>query len=128
VIQQKGPGFWEQLVDRIEVNVKALPELEGTELAGSVSTSGESSGELSCIIQVDRRSVKFGPELSHMSLFYKPGEPRIRRWYQDQAMNEIELVTRDNEVLAVIDGIGHLTAPELGDQIVEWMAERVSQS
>lgn len=125
LIQQGGPDFWKQLVDRVGVNVRALPELEGEELTGSVSLSAASGGELSCFIQVDRRSVRFGPELSHMSLFYRPGESRIRRWYQDREMSDIELVTYHNEVRAVIDGSAPMTAEDLGDQIVEWMAEHV---
>ncbi|MGD0099269.1 MAG: hypothetical protein ABSC60_02865 [Acidobacteriota bacterium] len=125
LIQQKGPDFWQQLVNRLEANVTALPELEDEELAGSVSPSAPSGGELSCFIEVDRRSVEFGPELSHMSLLYKSGGSRIRRWYQDREMNDIELVTYHNEVRAVIDGSAPMTAEDLGDQIVEWMAERV---
>jgi hypothetical protein len=125
LIQQGGPDFWKLLVDRVGVNVRALPELEGEELAGSASLSGASGGELSCFIQVDRRSVRFGPQLSHMSLFYQSGGSRIRRWYQDQEMEDIALVTHRNEVRAVIDGDAPMTAQQFGDHIVEWMAERV---
>jgi hypothetical protein len=123
-IQQRGPDFWKQLVDRVEVNVRALPELEGEELAGSVSP-GASGGELSCFIQVDRRSVKFGPELSHMSFFFRPGESRIRRWYQDRELDDIELVIDRDVVCAVINDSTPMTAQQLADYTVERMAKNV---
>jgi hypothetical protein len=125
VIKDTGPEFWKQLVDRVGVNVGALPSLEGEELAGSVSVTGTAGAELSCHIQVDRRSVRLGPELSRMNLFYRPGESRIRRWYQNREMGDIELVKYRNEVRAVIEGANPMTAQELGDRTVEWMAERV---
>lgn len=124
MIRQQGPEFWQQLVERLQVNANALTELQGEELFGTVSHSN-GGGERSCHIGVDRRSVKFGPALSRMNLFYNPGDHRIRRWYQDRDIGDIELVLRGNEVRAVGDGVSPKTAQQLAEHLVMWMAERV---
>lgn len=123
LIHKSSPQFWAQLVDRLGVNVKALPKLAGEELVGSVSQLA-SGGEENCHIQVNRQSVRFGPELSRMNLFYRPGGSRIRCWYQNQDAGDIELVRSGNEVRA-IDGAARVTAHELADHLVKWMADRV---
>jgi hypothetical protein len=124
LVEQKGPDFWKRLLDRLADNVKALEKLEGEDLNGSMS-SGSPAGELDCQIHVNRSSVRFGPELSHMSLFYRPGGSRIRRWYQDQPIEDISLVEVNNEVLARAGNNTPMTAEQLADYIVESMAEKV---
>jgi hypothetical protein len=125
-VQTGSPEFWQHLLDRLAFNVKALPELPDDELVGSVSPMGAAhSPELSCHIQVNRQSVRRGPELSKMNLWYQPGGDRIRRWYQDRKMDDIDLQPGHNGVVAVIDGKMPMTAERLGDHIVRWMADRV---
>jgi hypothetical protein len=124
LIREHGPEFWRQLVEHLQLNANALKELQGEELFGSVSHSN-GGGEQRCYIGVDRRSVKFGPELSRMNLFYKPGGQRIRCWYQDRAFGNIELVRYRDEVRAVDDGGSPKTAQQLANALVMWMAERV---
>lgn len=123
VVEENGPAFSKQLVDRIGINVKALKELAGEELTGTISLANHGR-ELNCYFQVNRQSVRYGPELSRMSLFYKPGGNRIRRWYQDQDAGDLQLVSNGNEVRASVGGTP-ATAQQLADHIVEWMAERV---
>jgi len=122
-VQAGGPDFWKRFVDRTIVNVRALPDLKGEELIGSVSPS-TGSPEHSCHIQVNRSSVPYGPELSKMNLWYAPGSNQIRCWYQDQPMPNFLLGVRGVEVLAAVGG-DHYTAEQLADHIIEWMAARV---
>jgi hypothetical protein len=126
LIHDKGPEFWQQLVDRIGINVGALKELEldGEEIVGTMS-HGNDGAERNCHIQVNRVSVRFGPELSQMNLWYRPGGNRIRRWYQNRDAGDIGLVSQGSEVRAVVDRSGPFTAHRLADSLVEWMAEQV---
>lgn len=126
-IEVAGPDFWQRFVDRVLVNAQALEKLDGEELVGRVShaTSPMRTGvEQNLYIQVNRQSVRFGPELSKMNLWYVPGGSRIRCWYQDQEMAEIQLAIRGNDVRAALAGNIH-TAEDMADHIVQWMAERV---
>jgi hypothetical protein len=126
LVQSEGREFWAQLLGRLELNVKALPALVGAELVGSASPSGgPTTPELSCHIQVNRQSVKHGPALSKMNLWYHPGGYRIRRWYQDCEMEDITLQPGRKGVEAVIDDYPPMTAVELGDHIVRNMALQV---
>jgi hypothetical protein len=123
LIHEKGSEFWQELVERIETNMKALKELEGAELVGSVSHSDRGS-ERNCRFQANRQSVRFGPELSHMSFWHIPGKNRIRRWYQDQNAGEIELVAYGGEVRALANN-RPITARELADLTIQRMVEKV---
>jgi hypothetical protein len=123
LIHDKGLEFWQELVDQIAVNVSALKELEGEELVGTVSQSDHGL-ERNCYFQINRQSVRFGPELSRMSFWYLPGGGRIRRWYQNQNAGDIELVAYRDEVRALVNN-RPVTARELADLIVQWMAEKV---
>jgi hypothetical protein len=127
LVQEGGSEFWQHLIDRLAFNVKALTELPEEELAGSVSPMGGAmhSPELSYHIQVNRQSVRLGPELSKMNLWYQPGGARIRRWYQDRKMEDITLQPGRQGVVAIIDDNMPMTAERLGDHIVSWMADRV---
>ena len=125
VVGEKGPDFWKHFVDQVGNNVRALKELEGEELVGMMSHENNSA-ELHCYIQVNRQSVKWGPELSQMNLWYRPGTHRIRRWYQNADAGDIELISFGNEVRAKVDRSGPFTAEQLADRLVEWMAEQVS--
>jgi len=83
------------------VNGQALEKLDREELVGRVSqaTSPMRTGvEQNLYIQVNLQSVRFGPELSKMNLWYVPGGSRIRCWYQDQEMADIQLAIRGNDV------------------------------
>ena len=123
-VQTGGPEFWKQLLDRLTLNVNSLPALIGDELVGNASRSTDGP-ELSCYIQVNRQSVKHGPALSQMNLWYKPGGYRIRRWYQNREMKDIILQAGSKGVSAVIDGSEPMTAVELGDNIVRNMVFQV---
>jgi hypothetical protein len=123
LIRDKGLEFWQELVEQIAVNVNALKELEGEDLVGTISLSDRGT-ESNCYFQVNRQSVRFGPAPSHMSLWYTPGNGRIRRWYQDQNAGDIELVACGDEVCAIGDN-RPLSARELADVTVQWMAEKV---
>jgi hypothetical protein len=127
LVQTNGPEFWAQLLGRLELNVKALPALVGAELVGNASHSNPGPGtpEHSCHIQVARQSVKHGPALSKMNLWYQPGGYQIRRWYQDRKMEDISLQPGRKGVEAVIDDCSPMTAVELGDHIVRNMALQV---
>ena len=122
-VQAGGPDFWKRFIDRTIVNVRALPDLKGEELVGTVSPS-TGGPEHSCDIQVNRQSVRYGPELSKMNLWYAPGGNQIRCWYQDQPMPNFVLGIGGGKVLAAVGG-DHYTAEQLGDHIIEWMAARV---
>jgi len=122
-VQAGAPDFWKRFVDRTIVNVRALPNLKGEELIGSVSPS-TGGPENSCHIQVNRSSVRYGPELSRMNLWYSPGGNQIRCWYQDQPMPNFVLGVGGDEVLAAV-GDDDYTAEQLADCIIEWMAARV---
>jgi hypothetical protein len=122
-VQADGPDFWTRLVNRTIVNVRALPDFKGEELAGSVSPS-TGGPEHSCLIQVNRESVRYGAELSKMSLWYAPGGNQIRCWYQDQPLPNFVLGASGDGVVASVDGDIY-TAEQLADHIVEWMAARV---
>jgi len=122
-VQAGGLDFWKRFVDQTIVNVRALPDLKGEELIGSVSPS-TGGPEHSSHIQVNRSSVRYGPELSKMNLWYAPGGNQIRCWYQDQPMPNFVLGVRGDEVLAAV-GSDHYTAEQLADHIIEWMAARV---
>jgi hypothetical protein len=123
VIHDKGSDFWQELVTQIALNAKALVKLEGEELAGYFSLN-ERGPEHHCHLQVNRHSVRFGPELSLMNLWYAPGSAHIRRYYQNQNIGDIELVANHEEVRAIYNG-RPVTARELADATVQWMAERV---
>jgi hypothetical protein len=123
LIRDKGPDFWQQLVEHIAINVRALKELEGEELIGTISVSDQGH-ECNCYFQVNRQSVKFGPELSRMNLWYLPGGSRIRRWYQDQDIGDVELVAYGDEVRALYHS-SPIGAQQLAELTVESMAERV---
>jgi hypothetical protein len=126
LVQQGGREFWQQLLNRLKINTDALQRL-GDELYGSTSPMGDPAGggEVSCHIQVDRRSVRLGPELSQMNLFYQPGGHRIRRWYQNRPLDDIELRPSQEGVVAVVDESIPMTSEELADSLVQSMAERV---
>jgi hypothetical protein len=123
LIHDKGPEFWQELTDQIGVNVRALKELEGEELIGTISVADQGA-ERNCYFQVNRQSVRLGPELSHMSFWYAPGGYRIRRWYQNQDIGDIELVAQGDAVRALLQN-RPITARELADLTVQWMAEKV---
>lgn len=122
-VQACGPDFWKRFVDRTIVNVRALPDLKGEELIGSVSPS-TSAPEHSCHVQVNRSSIRYGPELSRMNLWYVPGGTQIRCWYQEQPVPNFVLGVRGDQVLAGV-GSDQYTAEQLADHIIEWMAARV---
>jgi|SRR5665213_406774 len=121
-----GPEFWARLTERLRINVDALPAL-GEELVGSVSLL-TGVPELHCHVQVNRQSLKHGPELSHLNLWYRQGGFQIRRWYQDREMPDVILQPSRGTIIATIDNRYHLTAEQLADLIVERMADRVSAS
>jgi len=125
-LRTAGPDFWQRFVNRVVANANALHTLNGEELVGNVSHSlpGGMTPEHNCYIQVNRQSVRFGPELSKMNLWFAPGSSKIRCWYQDQEMVDIQLGVRGGSVCAALAG-DLLTAEQLADHIVEWMAERV---
>jgi hypothetical protein len=123
VIRDKGLQFWQELADQLAVNVNALKELEDEELVGTIVLT-EQGTERNCRFHVNRQSVRFGPDPSHMSLWYIPGNGRIRRWYQDQNAGDIELVAYGDEVRARVDN-RTMKARELADRTVQWMAEKV---
>jgi len=123
IVSTRSSEFWKELVDRLGVNVKALPQLKGEELVGSISHETGPS-EHRCYIGVNRQSVQHGPELSWLNLFYRPGATIIRRWYMNEDIGGIELARYGDEVRAIISGKPK-TAQELADLIVRWMADRV---
>lgn len=59
-----------------------------------------------------------------MSFWYAPGGYRIRRWYQNQDIGDIELVAQGDAVRALLQN-RPITARELADLTVQWMAEKV---
>jgi hypothetical protein len=70
-------------------------------------------------------SVKYGPELSHLNLWYRQGGARIRRWYQDREMPDLILQPSRGTLVATVDDRSHLTAEQVADLIFERMADRV---
>jgi hypothetical protein len=59
----------------------------------------------------------------------KPGRPpraggRIRRWYQNRDVGDMELVAFDNQVRALVNN-RPVAARELADLTIQWMAEKV---
>jgi hypothetical protein len=131
VIRNGGPDYWKRLANSAAENARALRQLKGEDLAGycSISESPQAGNttEHNCHLQVNRESVRFGPELSQMNLWYVPGTSRIRCWYQNMNFGDIELVVRGNEVYGVFAG-KTLKAEQLGEHIVRFMAERVKAS
>jgi hypothetical protein len=128
LVRERGREYWLRLLDRLKFNTDALPTL-GEELYGSTSPMGDPAGkgEVSCHIQVDRRSVTPGPALSHTNLFFQPGGNRIRLWYQDQSMGDLELQPSGEGLVAVVGDGTALTAQELADYLVRRMAERIAR-
>ena len=99
-----GLGYWEQVARALLFDAQGLAQLEGAELQGSVSNGA--TGPMVLHIEVNRISVKHGPELSKMNLWYQPGMNRIRCWYQDQEQDDIHLVVSSkpepgSELLAI---------------------------
>jgi hypothetical protein len=128
-IEANGPEFWKRFTDRVVVNARALQQLDGEELFGFASVSStepvsSTEFEHNCHIQIERRSVKHGPEMTKMNLWYTPGENRIRYWYQDTERNDIQLVIQGNEIRAH-DAGNTLTAEQLADRFIQTMAEHV---
>ena len=107
---------------RLEVNVNALTLLPD-ELNGSVSPGDGTaeSPELSCHVEVNRRSTARGAASAMLNLYYLKGGARIRR-YDHRELGDITLEVR-HDVLAVIDDKPPKTAEELADHIVSTMAE-----
>jgi len=122
-IEAGGPDFWKRFTDRVVVNAKALQQLEGEELFGSASLS-VTGPEHNCYILIERRSVKHGPEMTKMNLWYTPGGSRIRCWYQDTERNDLRLVIQGNEIRADYAG-NILTTEQLADHFIQTMVEHV---
>jgi hypothetical protein len=128
-IHERGIGYWDQLALALQFNAQGLAKLQGAELQGSVS-KGATGPEHHLHIQVNRISVKHGPELSRMNLWYQPGTSRIRCWYQDQEQGDIQLVVSGKpeigrDVLAIFGSNPPMTADQLGERIIRLMASNV---
>ena len=128
-ISERGIGYWDQLALALQFNAQGLSKLQGAELQGSVS-KGATGPEHHLHIQVNRVSVKHGPELSRMNLWYQPGASRIRCWYQDQEQDDIQLIVSGKpeigrDVLAIFGSNPPMTADQLGEYVIRLMASKV---
>jgi hypothetical protein len=127
-VRAGAPDFWTRFVAGVEVNARALRDLEGAELVGNVSVSAPSSTspEHQCHISVNRVSTRLGPLLSNMNLWYAPGGSHIRCWYQNQPLPDFGLGIRENEVLATVGG-DQFTAEQLAEHVVQWMVKQLNR-
>jgi hypothetical protein len=125
-IQAGSPAFWQRFVDRAAANANALHKLDGEELVGSASHAlpGGMSPEHNCYIRAARQSTYYGPEMAWMNLWYTPRGGRIRCYYLDQPMEDIQLMVRAGRICAAFQGDA-IDAEELADRIVQGMTERV---
>jgi hypothetical protein len=130
-VHERGAEFWQQLVDRLAFNAKAVEQ-------GFFQTIDERltafalpehdlthTPDFSCHIQIDRLSVRNGPDSRQMLLYHRPGGNRIRRWYQRQELTDIELQAGPKGVAAVMDRNAPKTTQELADHIVRGMTNSV---
>lgn len=126
-VREGSPIFWNRFLARLKSNTDALPQLK-EELVGSTSVFGpgqQTSVEQSCILQVNRQSVKYGPEICQLNLFHRPGGTVIRRNFEGEPLSDIRLQVGEKEVKASVDGYGPFSPEELADHIVRSMVERV---
>ncbi len=126
-VANEGPDFWNKFTTHLKVNAESLPAL-GEELVGGASLMNGNvtqSPELQCHIEVRRQSVSHVPEISQMNLWYQPGGSRIRCWYQNQKQADIVLQLGHNGVAAIIGNEMPMTAEQLAEHIVKWMADQV---
>jgi hypothetical protein len=124
-IRKRGPGYWDQFATSLEFNALALEKLEGEELHGSVSKS-VTGNEHNLHVRVERRSVKHGPELRWLNLWYIPGNGFMRCYYMDQMQPNVEFAVSGKpelgqDILALFDG-KMLNADDLGEDIIRQMA------
>jgi len=122
-IQVLGPGYWDQLALALQFNTLALDKLEGEELHGSLSNS-VSGLEHNLHVQVERHSVKHGPEFAWLNLWYTPGNGSMRFSSGDRMQPNIELIILGQQVLALFDG-KRLNADQLGEKLVRQIAGQV---
>lgn len=121
-VRENSPLFWQQLVKALSTNTDALKSLKGEHLDGNTSPS-DGGGEKTCFIQVIQRGPH--PEPTRMNLFYKPGDSRIRCWYEDQDAGDIDLVRRADVILAVPQRSIRMSAETLAEHLVREMVRRV---
>lgn len=126
-VREGSLDFWMRFVARLKSNTDSLPDLR-EELVGSTTVLGHGQqmrAEESCVLQVNRQSVKYGPDICQLNLFHRSGGMVIRRNFEGRPLSDIQLQTDEKEVKALVDGYGPFSPVKLADHVVRWMVERV---
>jgi hypothetical protein len=118
------PDFWKRFAEGLSTNARALAELKGENLFGSVTAGGQ-PGSLGyhCQVNVDwRNASESGPEL-RMLVFHYAGTDRIRVTLQSWKETEMAFrLQRNGEVGVEYDG--RVFGPEeLAERIIQDLAK-----
>jgi hypothetical protein len=85
-------GVWQRFVKELGIQAKAVSKLEGEELVGFSSPTGQPGGPTSCVVDVNRQSVSRGPYLGRVVFHHdSPGSNIVRVTRQGEKEDELRL-------------------------------------
>ncbi len=99
-VQNDGPLFWKDLVEKLTIQKEFLPSAFG--LNGSVNVSESHGGEMLCRVDVARHGLT--PRSGYINLFYRPGGSIIRCHSQSGTAGDVGLGVVDGKVILILAG------------------------
>jgi hypothetical protein len=126
LLSTQGPHIWQRFVDALRVNALALSKLklDDEQLAGATTPSG--TPPINCQVNVERRSVRRGPQQNRIVFHYDSGRTDLIRVTPMSGQEQtLPLRKGPDDIVGLFYENSILTPEKMAEKIIQQMADSV---